>query len=42
VQVADVSRNFCDDFSYPTIQCSSSPQVIELRATTLLLLTGVD
>jgi hypothetical protein len=42
IPVADVSRHFCDDFSYPTIHCSSSPLVIELRATSLLLLTGAD
>ena len=42
IPVAEISRHFCDDFSYPVIHCSSSPLAVELRATTLLALTGVD
>lgn len=42
IPVADVSKYFCDDFSYPVIRCSRSQLIMELRATTTALLTGVD
>jgi hypothetical protein len=42
IPVSEVSRYFCDDFSYPMIRCSRSELVADLRATTVLLLTGID
>ena len=36
-----VSSYYCDDFSYPVIQCSSQPATIQARAT-LVLLSGAD
>jgi hypothetical protein len=39
---ADVSKYFCDDFSYPVIHCSVSPLVTAARATVVSLLTSVD
>ena len=41
IPVNDVSRYFCDDFSYPIIRCSSLTVVVEARAV-LVLATGVD
>jgi hypothetical protein len=38
----DASRYYCDDFSYPVIQCSRTPLLIEVRATLVMLLTSVD
>ena len=40
--MADVSRYFCDDFSYPEIRCSRSPLIMELRGRRATLLAGVD
>jgi hypothetical protein len=39
---SDVGKYFCDDFSYPVIRCSTHRLVIDLRATMVSLLTGVD
>jgi hypothetical protein len=38
----DASKYYCDDFSYPVIQCSRSPRLIEARATLVTLLASVD
>ena len=42
IPLADVSKYFCDDFSYPEIQCSISPLITAARATVTNLLTSVD
>jgi hypothetical protein len=42
IPAADVSKYFCDDFSYPVIQCSVSPVITAARATVVSLLTSVD
>jgi hypothetical protein len=42
IPVEDVGRYFCDDFSYPEIQCSRSRLLPEARATLVGLLTAVD
>lgn len=42
IPVEDIPRYYCDDFSYPVIQCSSLPVVPETRALTMSLLAGVD
>jgi hypothetical protein len=36
-----VANYFCDDFSYPLIQCSTQPATLEARAT-LAALTGTE
>ena len=42
IPVSEVSRYFCDDFSYPVIRCSRVELVAELRANTMGLLAGID
>jgi hypothetical protein len=42
IPLADVSRYYCDDFSFPVIQCSVSPLVMATRSTLTTLLTNVD
>jgi len=42
IPLEDVSRYYCDDFSYPAITCSRSPLVAGLRSTTVQLLASVD
>jgi len=42
IPVEDIPRYYCDDFSYPVIQCSSVPVLPETRALTMSLLAGVD
>lgn len=42
IPLADVSKYYCDDFSYPEIQCSTSQWVTSARGTVVSLLTSVD
>jgi hypothetical protein len=42
IPLADVSRYYCDDFSYPIIRCSTSQLVIDVRATLSSMLASVD
>jgi hypothetical protein len=42
IPLADVSRYYCDDFSYPVIRCSTSELVAEARATLTLALASVQ
>jgi hypothetical protein len=42
IELADVSKYYCDDFSYPMIQCSVSRLVTSSRALVVSLLTSVD
>ena len=42
IALADVSKYYCDDFSYPVIQCSVSALVTSSRALVVSLLTSVD
>ena len=42
IPLTDVSSYFCDDFSYPVIQCSVSPLAATARATVASLFTSVD
>lgn len=42
IPLADVSRYYCDDFSYPVIRCSTSRLTIDLRAAVNSLLASVD
>jgi hypothetical protein len=42
IPLADVSRYYCDDFSYPLIRCSRIALVADLRAATYSLLASVE
>ncbi len=42
IPLADVSRYYCDDFSYPIITCSRSSLVSTARTTVMSLLASVD
>jgi hypothetical protein len=42
IPLAEVSRHYCDDFSYPVIRCSRLALNTELRATSVLLLTSTE
>ncbi len=42
IPIADVANYYCDDFSYPIIQCSRLSLVTQARALLLVRLTGVD
>jgi hypothetical protein len=42
IPISEVSKHYCDDFSYPVISCSASPLVQTLRTTSLSLLATVD
>jgi hypothetical protein len=42
IALADVSEYYCDDFSYPVIECSASALVTSSRALVVSLLTSVD
>jgi hypothetical protein len=42
IALADVSKYYCDDFSYPVIECSVSALVTSSRALVVSLLTSVD
>ncbi len=42
IALVDVSKYYCDDFSYPVIQCSVSALVTSSRALVVSLLTSVD
>ena len=42
IALADVSKYYCDDFSYPLIECSVSALVTSSRALLVGLLTSVD
>jgi len=37
IPLKDVANYYCDDFSYPVIQCSVKPATTEARASSLLL-----
>lgn len=41
IPLADVSRYYCDDFSYPVIRCSTSQLLADTRAALSSLLTSV-
>jgi hypothetical protein len=42
IPLSDVSKYYCDDFSYPVITCSVSPIVQGARSTVQSLLASVD
>lgn len=42
IPLADVSRYYCDDFSYPTITCSQSPLASATRSTFMTLAAAVE
>ena len=42
IPLEDVSKYYCDDFSYPEIKCSSTKVIPDARATLVTLLTAVD
>lgn len=42
IPTSEVSRYYCDDFSYPIIQCSRLPATTQLRATTMALVASAD
>lgn len=42
IPLEDVGKYYCDDFSYPEIQCSSTKVIPDARATLVTLLTAVD
>jgi hypothetical protein len=42
IAVDQIPDFYCDDFSYPTIQCSSIPRLADTRAQSLGLAAGVD
>jgi hypothetical protein len=42
IPLGDVSKYYCDDLSYPDIECSRTPLAITTRATLATLLTSVD
>ena len=42
IPLEDVGKYFCDDFTYPEIQCSSKRGIADARATLVGLLTAVD
>jgi hypothetical protein len=42
IPLEEVSKHYCDDFSYPVITCSSSPLVPAARTTLLSLLSSVE
>ena len=42
IPVSEISRYYCDDFSYPVIQCSRLAVVADLKATIVLLVTSAD
>jgi len=42
IALDDVSKYYCDDFSYPVIQCSVSAVVMASRRLVVTLLTSVD
>ena len=42
IPLTDVSRYYCDDFSYPVIECSVSPLVAAARAGVVRLLSSGD
>jgi hypothetical protein len=42
IPLAEVSRYYCDDFSFPIIRCSTSQSVAQTRATLNTLLATVD
>ncbi len=42
IPLSDVSRYYCDDFSYPVIRCSTLQVVVEARALIVELAAGVD
>lgn len=42
IPLADVPKYYCDDFSFPEIQCSTSQLVMATRATVVSLLTSAD
>ena len=42
IPITQVSKYYCDDFSYPIIRCSASSIVVEARAVVASLAAGVD
>ena len=42
IPISQVSRYYCDDFSYPIIRCSALSIVVETRALVVSLAAGVD
>lgn len=42
IPINQVSRYYCDDFSYPVIHCSSLPLAVEARAVSVALAAGVN
>ena len=42
IAIEDIPDYYCDDFSYPVIQCSSIPLVSESRAMTAALFSAAD
>jgi hypothetical protein len=42
IPISEISRYYCDDFSYPVIQCSRLAVVTDLKATIVLLVTSAD
>lgn len=42
IDLTDVGRWYCDDFSYPAIHCFSNPDELEARATQILATTAID
>ena len=42
IPLEDVGKYFCDDFSYPEIQCSRSRLLPDARVTLVTLLAAVD
>jgi hypothetical protein len=42
IDLTEVGRWYCDDFSYPAIHCFSNPDELEARATQILATTAID
>ncbi len=42
IPISEVSRYYCDDFSYPVIRCSTLPAIVEARGSAVLVATSVN
>ena len=42
IPLADVSKYSCDDFSFPTINCSRVPLLADARTALFVALTGIE
>jgi hypothetical protein len=42
IPLQDVSKYYCDDFSYPEIRCSSTRLLADARTAVVTLVTGID